>query len=239
MFGRFLELGIATTDIAGSVLFYERLGFSQLITGDAWSHRYGVLSDGRLHLGFHERSMPSPSLTFVLPQLAGSQQRLRAAKFEPELAALGDDSLHQLWLRDPAGHAVTLLEARTYSPAAAGTQAQSLCGYFSHLSLPQDDYQAAREFWEGAGFVALPAEDLPFPYLPLTSDHLDLGFHPRGTSNAPLLVFECADFGASVERLRAQAVPLAAQLPRGLDSKRAALIEAPDGIALLLLRTGG
>jgi hypothetical protein len=107
MFGRFLELGIATTDIAGSVLFYERLGFSQLITGDAWSHRYGVLSDGRLHLGFHERSMPSPSLTFVLPQLAGSQQRLRAAKFEPELAALGHDSLHQLWLRDPAGHAVT------------------------------------------------------------------------------------------------------------------------------------
>ena len=61
MFGRFLELGIATTDIAGSVLFYERLGFSQLITGDAWSHRYGVLSDGRLHLGFHERSMPSPT----------------------------------------------------------------------------------------------------------------------------------------------------------------------------------
>jgi catechol 2,3-dioxygenase-like lactoylglutathione lyase family enzyme len=239
MFGRFLELGIATTDIAGSVLFYERLGFSQLITGDAWSHRYGVLSDGRLHLGFHERSMRSPTLTFVLPQLAGSQQRLRAAKFEPELAALGDDSLHQLWLRDPAGHAVTLLEARTYSPAAAGTQAQSLCGYFSHLSLPQDDYQAAREFWESAGFVALPAEDLPFPYLPLTSDHLDLGFHPRGTFDGPLLVFECADFGASVERLRALAVPLAAQLPRGLDSKRAALIEAPDGIALLLLRTGG
>jgi hypothetical protein len=239
MFGRFLELGVASTDIAGSVLFYERLGFSQLITGDAWSHRYGVLSDGRLHMGFHERSMPSPTLTFVLPQLAGSQQRLRAAKFETELAALGDDSLHQLWLRDPAGHAVTLLEARTYSPAAAGTQAQSLCGYFSHLSLPQDDYQAAREFWEGAGFVALPAEDLPFPYLPLTSDHLDLGFHPRGTFDGPLLVFECAEFGASVERLRALAVPLAPQLPRGLDSKRAALIEAPDGIALLLLRTGG
>jgi hypothetical protein len=236
MFGRFLELGIATSDIAGSVLFYERLGFSQLITGDAWSHRYGVLSDGRLHLGLHERVMPSPTLTFVLPQLAGSQQRLRAASFEPELTALGDDSLHQLRLRDPAGHAVTLLEARTYSPAAAGTATQSLCGYFSHLSLPQDDYQAAREFWERGGFVALPAEDRPFPYLPLTSDHLDLGFHPRGTFDGPLLVFECAEFSTSIARLRELELPLAAQLPRGLDSKRGALIDAPDGTALLMLR---
>ena len=61
MFGRFLELGIATQDIATSVQFYERLGFSQLITGDAWSHRYGVLGDGRVHLGLHERAMPSPA----------------------------------------------------------------------------------------------------------------------------------------------------------------------------------
>ena len=45
MFGRFLELGIATPDIAASVQFYERLGFTQLLTGDAWPHRYGVLSD--------------------------------------------------------------------------------------------------------------------------------------------------------------------------------------------------
>src|SRR5580698_9229028 len=87
MFGRFLELGIATTDIAGSVQFYERLGFSQLITGDAWPHRYGVLTDGRAYLGLHERTMPSPALTFVLPQLASSQARLRAANFEPGLAA--------------------------------------------------------------------------------------------------------------------------------------------------------
>ena len=236
MFGRFLELGIATTDIAESVQFYERLGFAQLITGDAWSHRYGVLSDGRAHLGLHELAMPSPALTFVLPQLASSQPRLRAANFAPELAALGEDSLHQLRLRDPAGHAVMLLEARTYSPAAARAHTESLCGYFSHLSLPQADYEAAREFWERAGFVALSEEDEPFPHLPLTSDHLDLGFHQRRTFDAPLLVFECADVTKNIARLREQGMPLSAQLPRGLDRKRSALIEAPEGTALLLLQ---
>jgi catechol 2,3-dioxygenase-like lactoylglutathione lyase family enzyme len=236
MFGRFLELGIATADIAASVQFYERLGFAQLITGDAWSHRYGVLSDGRIHLGLHECAMSSPALTFVLPQLASAQQRLRAAQFEPELSALGEDSLHRLHLRDPGALAVTLLEARTYSPAPAGSQGQSLCGYFSHLSLPQQDYEAAREFWERAGFVALAQESEPFPHLPLTSDHLDLAFHRPDVFDAPLLVFECTDVASNIARLRALDVPLSAALPRGLNAKRSALIKAPEGSALLLLQ---
>jgi catechol 2,3-dioxygenase-like lactoylglutathione lyase family enzyme len=236
MFGRFLELGIATPGIAESVQFYERLGFSQLITGDAWSHRYGVLSDGRIQLGLHERAMPSPALTFVLPQLASSQQRLRAAKFELQHAALGDDSLHQLQLRDPGGHAVTLLEARTYSPAAPGSRAQSLCGYFSHLSLPQADPDAAREFWELAGFVALAQEHEPFEHLPLTSDHLDLGFHQPRTFDDPLLVFECDDVTQNIARLRELGIAPAAQLPRALDPRRGALVYAPEGTALLLVQ---
>jgi catechol 2,3-dioxygenase-like lactoylglutathione lyase family enzyme len=236
MFGRFLELGIATPDIAESVQFYERLGFSQLITGDAWSHRYGVLSDGRIHLGLHERPMPSPALTFVLPQLASSRQRLRTANFEPELAALGDDSMHQLRLRDPAGHAVTLLEARTYSPAARGSVAESGCGYFSHLSLPQADQDAAREFWERAGFVALEPEDEPFAHLPLTSDHLDLGFHQPRTFDAPLLVFECADVTKHIAQLRQLGIAASAQLPRGFDRARSALVTAPEGTQLLLVQ---
>jgi hypothetical protein len=236
MFGRFLELGIATPGIAESVQFYERLGFSQLITGDAWSHRYGVLSDGRLQLGLHERAMPSPALTFVLPQLASSQQRLRAANFELQHAALCDDSLHQLQLRDPGGHAVTLLEARTYSPAAPCSRTRSVCGYFSHLSLPQPDEDAARKFWERAGFVALAQEQEPFAHLPLTSDHLDLGFHPPRTFDAALLVFQCDDVTQNIARLRELGLALSAQLPRGLDPKRGALLYAPEGTALLLVQ---
>jgi hypothetical protein len=236
MFGRFLELGITTSGIVESLQFYERLGFTQLITGDAWPHHYGVLSDGRLHLGLHERPMASPALTFVLPQLTRAQQRLRAAGFEWQHAVLGDESLNQLQLRDPGGNAVTLLEARTYSPAAPGAGLPSLCGYFSYLSLPQADPEAAREFWERAGFVALGPEDEPFAHLPLTSDYLDLGFHSPQLFDAALPVFECADLSAQVERLRERAITLAAPLPRGLDRQRSALVIAPEGTALLLVQ---
>jgi hypothetical protein len=114
---------------------------------------------------------------------------------------------------------------------------QSLCGYFSHVSLPQSDWQAAREFWERAGFVALGEEQLPYPHLPLTSDHLDLAFHLPRLSDAPLLVFECADLDAHSARLRERGIELAAQLPRGLDHRHGALVHAPEGTALLLVQS--
>ena len=237
MFGRFLEIGISTRDIVASVQFYERLGFSQLTTSDVWSHRYGVLSDERLYLGLHEREMPSPSVTFVLPDLARSLQRLRAEHIEPESTAFGEDRLHQAWLRDPAYHAVTLLEARTYSHAPKGSLAQSICGYFSHLSLPESDFDAAREFWERAGFVALAEEDQPFPHLPLTSDHLDLGFHRRRIFDGPILIFESTQVASTLERLRELEIPLSSELPRGVDGRSNGVIEAPEGTALLIAQS--
>src|SRR5271169_5332169 len=78
IFGRFLEFGIATRDIGASVQFYEQLGFRQLLTGDVWQHRYGVLTDGRLVIGLHERRGADFSITFVQPELASHVPGLRA-----------------------------------------------------------------------------------------------------------------------------------------------------------------
>ena len=238
MFGRFLEFAIATRDIAASVQFYERLGFLSLTTNDAWPHRYGVLSDGRIHLGLHEHAMPSPSVSFVLPELIQARPRLAAAQFEPELARLGEEELHQLRLRDPGGQAVTLLEARTYSPAAPRASAESLCGYFLQLSLPQTDFERARSFWERGGFVALPELDEHYPHLPLTSDHLDLAFHRRRLFDAPLLVFECDDLARQRTQLAARDIAIARELPRGFDPQQCTLLEAPEGTLLWTLRAG-
>jgi catechol 2,3-dioxygenase-like lactoylglutathione lyase family enzyme len=236
MFGRFLELAIATTDIAASVQFYERLGFTQLITSDAWSHRYGVLTDGRIHIGLHERDMPSPALTFVLPGLRAARDRLLASQFEPQYERFGEEQLHQLRLRDPGGTAVMLLEARTFSPGYAGGRA-SLCGYFLHLGLPQPDFARARDFWERGGFVALSELEQPYFHLPLTSDGLNLGFHRRRLLDVPALVFECDDPRRQRATLAERNIPLSDELPRGLDASLATAIEAPEGTLLWCLRS--
>ena len=46
--GRFLEYSLATPDIQASLDFYTRLGFSQAEAGEAWSHPYAVVTDGRI-----------------------------------------------------------------------------------------------------------------------------------------------------------------------------------------------
>lgn len=238
MFGRFLELAIATADIAASVLFYERLGFTQLITNDVWPHRYGVLTDGRIYIGLHEQIVPSPAVTFVLPGLREARTRLLAAEFALSLERLGEEELHQLRLIDPGGTAVTLLEARTFSPLGATVQRDSVCGYFLQLGLPQQDYARARRFWERGGFVALPELAEPYAHLPLTSDGLDLGFHRRRLLEVPMLVFECDDPVRQRAQLAELNLPVSDQLPRALDPAMATVIEAPEGTLLWCLRAG-
>jgi hypothetical protein len=131
-----------------------------------------------------------------------------------------------------------LLEARTYSPAAPPANGESLCGYFSHLSLPEADFELARSFWERGGFVALPEIDEPYPHLPLTSDRLDLAFHRRRTFDAPLLVFECADLAQRRARLQGLDIALSSESPRGVKPSDSVLIEAPEGTLLWIVGIG-
>ncbi|MGH8275603.1 MAG: hypothetical protein ACRETH_02800, partial [Steroidobacteraceae bacterium] len=75
-----------------------------------------------------------------------------------------------------------------------------------------------------------------YEHLPLTSDHLDIAFHRPGTCDRPMIVFGAPDMAARIAKLRALGVAGAAALPRGLDGRANALLEAPGGVALLLLQ---
>lgn len=235
LFGRFLEVGVSTRDIAASVAFYEELGFTQLPTTDTWSHPYGVVSDGRLCLGLHQSERASPTLTFVRPDLAQHVHKIRAAGFEPHYARLGESDFHELQLREHSGQIVTLLEARTYLSAAGPKPGDSQCGYFSAFTLPALDFDNALAFWEHAGFVALGEEDEPYSHLPMTSDWLNLTLHRPRWLDAPALVFTDPDMAVRIARLRESGYTFSRDLPRGLDPQHNALLAAPEGTLLLLL----
>jgi hypothetical protein len=238
MLGRFLELSVATDDIRASVEFYERLGFTQCVTNDTWPHPYGALTDGRLVIGLHQYRFPSPSLTFVHARAAERIGAIEAAGIELAFRRTGDDVFHEFGFRDPTGHMVTVLEARTYSPAARSRDEPSLCGDFAEYSLPSRDFAAARRQWEHFGFVAI--DDAPGDgpgsghRLSLTSDNLNLALHAPRHFGQPLLVFTAADTGARRARLAELGMPFAAGLPAALDPAEHALLESPEGLAILL-----
>ena len=239
MLGRFLEIGIATRDIRASVEFYEALGFSQAHTGDIWPHPYGVLTDGRVHLGLHQSRLDSPALTFVRPEIAAQLGELERAGVEVRSADIGDEAFHQAAFSDPAGQAVRLLEARTYSPPDRSPREPSHCGAFAWLSLPAADFDPVRGFWEKLGLSAREARERPYEHLPLTGAGLELALHRPRFFPGPLLVFHDAGMRGRIARLRELGIATPERPPRGLDAGANALLTAPEGTVLALLEDHG
>jgi catechol 2,3-dioxygenase-like lactoylglutathione lyase family enzyme len=233
--GRFHEISVETTDIRESVVFYEKLGFSQAETNDTWGHPYGVLTDGRIFIGLQQRRFPSPALTFVHAGIAQFATELEGRGITLDLRETSDEIFNRVGFRDPSGQNVLLIEARTYSPVTRRPEDTSLCGYFIEYSTPTSDFEAAKAFWEPLGFVATEEPDAPYAHLPLTSDHLDLAFHRARTLDRPMLVFRDPGMRERLVRLRELGVKESGELPRGLPAAANALIEAPEGTALLLL----
>ena len=238
MLGRFLEIGIQTADIRASVEFYERLGFTQAQTGDTWSHPYGVLTDGRVYIGLHQSRLDSPALTFVHPGVAGHATALQHVGVELTTVNLDSEVFNELAFRDPAGQAVRLLEARTYSPADRPAGDASLCGKFRAISLPAADVAQVSAFWQTLGLVAGEELGQPYPHVPLRSDDLDLALHGPRFCAEPALVFCDGEMSERIARLRALGAGPFEPPPRGLGTHANALLRAPEGTALMLLENG-
>jgi len=239
MLGRFLEIGIRTEDIRASVEFYERLGFTQAQTGDTWQHPYGVLTDGRVCLGLHQMHLDSPALTFVRPGIAGHLAALERAGIEPATVNIGSEVFNEVAFRDPAGQAVRLLEARTYSPADRSTGETSRCGAFGWLGIPAANFERVRSFWETLGLTAADEDAQPFPHVLLQGEAVDLALHRPRFFAEPLLVFCDVDMPERIAALRELGIGALQPPPRGLDARANAMLTAPEGTVLLLVQDGG
>jgi catechol 2,3-dioxygenase-like lactoylglutathione lyase family enzyme len=235
--GKFHEISVETPDIAESVAFYERLGFTQVGTTDTWPHPYGVLTDGKLFLGLHQFKFPSPTITYVRPDIASYAHVIEKHGIELAWKRVGEDAFNEIGFFDPSGQPVRLQEAATHFAADREPGEPSLCGDFAEFSLPAGEFAPMREFWEPLGFVALDENETPYIRMAMTSDYIDLAVHRPRTLDAPMLVFAAADMGERIERLRTQGVEFSADLPRGLDPRHSALLRAPEGTALLLVNS--
>jgi catechol 2,3-dioxygenase-like lactoylglutathione lyase family enzyme len=237
MLGRFLEISIHTPVIQESLEFYESLGFVQASVGETWPHPYAVVTDGRLFIGLHGTYIRSPTLTFVLPELSRGIERLRSLGISFDQERLGDDVFNQAAFCDPSGQSVSIVEARTFSPPHLDAAVPTTCGYFTEFGIPTRDANASRTFWESLGFVAMEEDLLPFPRTPLTSDFLSLALYRTRTLRQPVLAFEDPDMRERLARLRERGLKLSDEMPDSLDETTNAILEAPEGTRLLLMKS--
>lgn len=235
MLGRFLEYSVHAPDPGASLDFYQRLGFSQAEVGEAWPHAYAVVTDGRLCLGLHGEPFAGTSITFVRPNVLSHLASLEHLGLELEFRHLGNDVFNEVGWRDPSGHLIRLVEARTFSPVKRGPGDTSICGYFQEIALPATDPGTAKHFWERLGFVGLEEAEGQLPHLVCTSDSIDVGLYDPALLRAPALVFETADLAGARARLAALGLEDATRALASLRADVASIFEAPEGTQLLLM----
>ena len=232
--GRFHEISVATEDIRASIDFYERLGFWQAPTGDAWPHPYGVVTDGRLVLGLHE-TPGFAAITFIHEDVPKIAATLDDTGVQLALRQTGPEVFNRIEFADPAGQRVRMVAARTFSPADGAHERGLACGHFAHYSLPERDLAVAAAFWEPLGFVAMPEVEDPYPHQSLTSDGIDLALHSPRLLPAPALIFCEEDMADRITHLRRAGIASETDLPRGFAPGANAMFAAPEGTLLLLL----
>jgi catechol 2,3-dioxygenase-like lactoylglutathione lyase family enzyme len=233
LLGRFLEFSLPTRDIHASLDFYGRLGFSEAQVGETWAHPYAVVTDGRIHIGLHQESVEEPTLTFVKPELLRHFEQLEARGIEFEYRRLGNDVFNELAWRDPDGHLLRLIEARTFSPAKRESTQTSQLGYFAELALPSESLDAAKAYWENLGFVGMDELDDRLPHVTCTSDFIDVGLYDAASLRRAGLRFEVDDVAATL--LSIAAAGIAPTQDAALKGPRAALLVAPEGTPILIL----
>ena len=237
MLGRFLEFSVPTSDIQASLNFYAKLGFSEAPVGETWTHPYAVVTDGRIHVGLHQGSgVTETTLTFVKPDLLRHFEQLEAHGIEFEYRHLGNDVFNEVAWRDPDGHLLRLIEARTFSPTKRASTQTSQLGYFAEVALPSEDLEAAKAYWETLGFVGMDELEDRLPHVTCTSDFIDVGLYADASLRRAGLRFEVDDVAAALAGIAAEGIqPVKDAI---LKSPRAALLSAPEGTPIVIIAAG-
>ena len=238
MLGRFLEFSVETPDIGASLEFYAKLGFSQADVGDAWHHPYAVVTDGRICIGLHQHSLGAPQLTFVKPDLLKHFDALERLGLEFEFRRLGNNVFNEVGWRDPSGHLIRLVEARTFSPSKRPTTDHAACGYFLEIVLPSQNIEDSKSFWERLGFVGMDEPGTRLPHVCCTSDTINIGLYDPSELPDAALLFDADDIPGRVARLAQLGVQAARRPPASLQRGPAALFVAPEGTPILMWSGG-
>jgi hypothetical protein len=233
MLGSFLEISVQTKDILASLDFYMRLGFERAPVNDVWTHPYAVVSDGHVYLGLHQYDFPSPSLTFVQPDLRQQLSAFEALGVQFEFCKLGEDQFNEAGFYDPNGQMVALLEARTCSPVNANVS-RAMCGYFDEYRLAVRNLRTSSVFWEQLGLINC-GEDTDTSQsraVRLATGGLNLGLQESTVSGRPQVFFRHHRPEDLVEQLVKRSVAFGNAV---IGQTAGISLTAPEGTRLMII----
>ena len=190
--GRFLEFSVEAPNILESLHFYRTLGFTELESNDVLSHKYAVVSDGELNIGLHSKKFKSPALTFVQQDLAKHARSMTDSGYDFDFLRLDEDVFNELGFCDRDGHAVTMVEARTFH-MSEDAENDSACGSWFELTLPARDTVRAAQFWAPIAPTLLQMREEPTMHMRFDATGVALGLSESIALEGPSLCFRNPD----------------------------------------------
>lgn len=191
---RFLEISVAAPDLLESLHFYRTLGFTELLTTDAWQHGYAVVSDGTVAIGLHDKAFSREYATLVLSDLQRTALQLGDSPHLEEMR-VDQDTFNALRLSDDDTHGLMLVEARTFSPHSDVTPG-SLFGQLIEYTLPVRDALRSAQFWAPWAQQSLGLLEQPRMHMRLGLCGLPLGLSELASGRRPMLSYRTDDLAA-------------------------------------------
>ncbi len=152
-----LEISIATDNILKDMSQFAEIGFQERTVNETVTHHYGVLGDMHFNVGLHVAEFASPTLTYILPDVARYAPKLDQLNIEFERADLGEDQFNQISFFDPGAQRINLIEARTFSPAFDDDTQGHPLGQYQHIELPHSPER--EDFWARLQEIVNPQSD--------------------------------------------------------------------------------
>jgi hypothetical protein len=233
MLGQLLEFAVHAPRTVATLELYEALGFQSLPVAEIPGAPFAAMWDGRATIGLHDGEIDGIMPTFARPDLEAHARALRNLGVDFELEELGADQFNRISFRDPNGCLITLVEARTFSPAPRASTRVCAFGTFLEWSVGTSSVEESEAFWASLGFMRTTATEAPYRSVRLAGYGLDVGFHEVG-ARANGLAYSSPSLAARIEYLAAKHVRVTRNAPFAPPGNEAATVVMPAKTVIYL-----
>lgn len=235
--GHRVEMSLSVADLATSLAFYEKLGLEPVDGGET-PYPWATLSDGTLHLGLHQQTFASPTITYFftsdgsgpvhfLKKLGIAVESVREyglrLSYENDLIVSAEFEAYggqQIVLANKFMRAVNKMPKRKFL---------ARYGKSIELSLPTADVPTAVAYWQQLGFEPVASSHTPYTWTVVSDGQIRLGLHQTTKFTKPTITYFSADIPGRLDNLQQQGVHLCFE-HRDHEGKRiGALVESPEG----------
>jgi len=246
--GEVFAVTIASTDPEKSLLFYQQLGFKEVLRYD-FPFFWIQISDGALLIMLRKDKDPYLALTYYVKDLDQVVKEVEESGIKFSSPPLVFDFIKRFTIQTPEGFKLSLVTfvdgfAQPNGPTMLGMNqsdyfnpekyVNKVCGMFGELALPVADLNESIGFWGKLGFASISRFESPYPWAIISDGLSTIGLHQTKNFTEPAITFFAADMKEKIETLRSAGFgPL-----QNAENKSSFTITSPENVKINLFKLG-